>query len=107
MGSCPRPCLPAAGRTVTRFGDRHQIRDGTSVQPHRKRIAEHNLVFQVMNSLTVVAERLPVEGGGTDVHWRAEHDGKPHGTGWFMRLAMVPYLSYLARKTAKVASRSD
>jgi hypothetical protein len=48
-----------------------------------------------------------VQGSGTDVHWRAEFDGKPRGTGWFMRIAMVPYLRYLARKTGKVASRNS
>ncbi len=43
-------------------------------------------------------------GGGTSVRWRAEFDGKPRGTGWLLRIALIPFLGYLARKTGQVAA---
>jgi hypothetical protein len=73
--------------------------------PHR--LGYHILSGFPVKDYNALVTLEPVEGGRTDVHWRAEFDGKPRGTGWFMRIAMVPYLSYLARKTGKVASRSD
>lgn len=44
--------------------------------------------------------------GGTSIGWRAEFDGRPRGTGWLMRLVLVPYLHFLARESGRVAERS-
>src|SRR5262249_4239198 len=43
--------------------------------------------------------------GGTEICWRVEFDGNPRGTGWLMRVALVPYLTFLARKSGRVAER--
>jgi hypothetical protein len=70
----------------------------------------HRLGYQILSGFPVrnynaLVTLEPVEGGGTTVHWRAEFDGNPRGTGWLMRIVMVPYLRYLARKTGKVAAQ--
>jgi len=46
----------------------------------------------------------PLADHGTKITWRSEFDGKPRGTGWLMRLALRPYIAFLARKTGKVAA---
>jgi hypothetical protein len=46
-----------------------------------------------------------IADGGTNITWRSEFDGKPRGTGWIMRIGMVPYLMFLARMTGRVAAR--
>jgi len=43
--------------------------------------------------------------GGTRVTWRSEFDGKPRGTGWLVRIVMVPYLAFLALQSGRVAVR--
>lgn len=48
----------------------------------------------------------PAADGGTRITWRSEFDGKPRGTGWIMRIGMVPYLMFLARMSGRVAARS-
>ena len=47
----------------------------------------------------------PTVDGGTSITWRSQFDGKPRGTGWIMRVGMVPYLMFLARMSGRVAAR--
>src|SRR4051794_11580328 len=50
----------------------------------------------------VTLEALP--GEGTRIHWLAQFDPEPRGTGWLLERILNPYLGFLARKSGQVAA---
>jgi Polyketide cyclase / dehydrase and lipid transport len=53
----------------------------------------------------VVLKDLP--GGGTQIDWHAVFDSRPPGTGVFVRLSLLPYISSLVKKVGRVAEGLD
>jgi hypothetical protein len=70
----------------------------------------HRLGYHILSGFPVrdynsLVTLEPAADGGTTITWRSEFDGKPRGTGWIMRIGMVPYLMFLARVSGRVAAR--
>jgi hypothetical protein len=51
-------------------------------------------------------ELLPIDGGGTAIHWRASFAAKYPGTGWFWHLFMTLVLRQVASDLATAAEKA-
>jgi hypothetical protein len=72
--------------------------------------APQHLAYTILSGFPAKDYRADVTlealgGGGTRIHWHATFDPKPPGTGWLLRILLMTYLSFLAKKVGRIAER--